>query len=123
MSFEPSPKVQELQRRITAFPLRVEGRGFKIAQGRLGPVRIQVGLAERAPDSGRRSLTRVAFGRRVEKVVDWTMQAHGAAGTGNDFLLARAEATSRVLRIADGLGEVHHAQIGRLEPRKYPQEA
>jgi acyl-CoA dehydrogenase len=180
MSFEPCPKVQQLQRRITAFLLLSEGRGFEIARGRLGSGRThhcmrQVGLAERTLESMcRRSLTRVAFGRLVAdhgvtvariaqarilierarlltlpaaqridtigkklaeleiamvevavpsaKVVDRAMQAHGAADTGNDFFLARAHAMSRVLRIADGPGEVHRAQIGRLELRKYPQE-
>ncbi len=156
-----------------------EGRGFEIAQGRLGPGRIhhcmrQIGLAERAlEEMCRRSLSRVAFGKTIaqqgvtveriaesrilidqarlltlqaahrmdtvgnkvakadiamikvavpnmaSKVIDWSIQAHGGGGTSNDFTLARAYAMSRVLRLADGPDEVHRAQIGKLELRKY----
>lgn len=156
-----------------------EGRGFEIAQGRLGPGRIHhcmrlIGLTERALElMCRRAQERVAFGRPVAeqsvtleriaearimieqarlltlkaahmmdtvgnkaakaeiamikvavpnmacKVVDWAMQVFGGAGTGNDFGLAAAYATARLLRVADGPDEVHRNQIGRLEVRKY----
>ena len=157
-----------------------EGRGFEIAQGRLGPGRIHhamrlIGVAERALEKMcRRVKTRVAFGRpiaeqtvtleriaesriRIEQarllvykaawlmdtvgnkaaraeiaaikiaaadtacqVLDWAIQAHGAAGLCEDFQLAHAYAQARSIRLADGPDEVHRNQIGRLELKKYP---
>jgi alkylation response protein AidB-like acyl-CoA dehydrogenase len=44
---------------------------------------------------------------------------HGGGGTSNDFGLAAAYATARLLRLADGPDEVHRNQIARLELRKY----
>jgi acyl-CoA dehydrogenase len=156
-----------------------EGRGFEIAQGRLGPGRIHhamriIGVAERALEKMcRRVKGRVAFGRpiaeqsvtleriaesriRIEQarllvykaawlmdtvgnkaaraeiggikiaaadtacqVIDWAIQAHGAAGLSEDFDLASAYAQARALRLADGPDEVHRNQIGRLELEKY----
>jgi acyl-CoA dehydrogenase len=157
-----------------------EGRGFEIAQGRLGPGRIHhamrlIGLAERALEKMcRRVKSRVAFGRPIAEqtvtleriaeariridqarllvykaawlmdqlgnkaaraeiamikiasadvacqVVDWAIQAHGAAGLCDDFDLAHAYAHARSIRLADGPDEVHRNQIGRLELGKYP---
>src|SRR5271169_1532917 len=156
-----------------------EGRGFEIAQGRLGPGRIHhcmrcIGVAERALETMcKRVQSRVAFGKplaeqgtiragiaesRMEidqarlltlkaahmmdtvgnkearseiamikvavpnmacRVIDWAIQAFGAAGVTNDFGLASAYATARLLRIADGPDEVHRNQIGRLELRRH----
>lgn len=156
-----------------------EGRGFEIAQGRLGPGRIHhcmrlIGLAERALERMcRRTLTRVAFGRPVAeqtvtqeriaesrilieqarlltlraadmmdkhgnkaaradiamikvaapnmacRVLDWAIQAFGAAGVTDDYGLAHAYAGARTLRLADGPDEVHRNQIARLELRRY----
>jgi acyl-CoA dehydrogenase len=156
-----------------------EGRGFEIAQGRLGPGRIHhcmrlIGLAERTLEKMcRRTASRVAFGKPISEqtvtqeriaearimieqarlltlnaasamdtvgnkvakaeiamikvavpnmacqIVDWAIQAHGGGGTSNDFGLAAAYATARLLRLADGPDEVHRNQIARLELRKY----
>jgi len=52
------------------------------------------------------------------QVVDWAIQAHGAAGMAHPWL-ARAYANSRTLRLADGPDEVHRHQIGRLELAKH----
>ena len=156
-----------------------EGRGFEIAQGRLGPGRIHhamrlIGVAERALEKMcRRAQHRVAFGRPIAEqsvtreriaeariridqarllvyhaawlmdtvgnkaaraqiaaikiasadtacqVVDWAIQAHGAAGLSDDYHLAQAYAHSRAIRLADGPDEVHRDQIARLELAKY----
>ncbi|HVP34793.1 MAG TPA: acyl-CoA dehydrogenase family protein [Steroidobacteraceae bacterium] len=156
-----------------------EGRGFEIAQGRLGPGRIHhamrvIGVAERALEKMcRRVKARIAFGRPVAEqsvtleriaesriridqarllvykaaylmdtvgnkaaraeiamikiaaadtacqVIDWAIQAHGAAGVCDDFELASAYAHARSLRLADGPDEVHRNQIGKLELAKH----
>ncbi|HLT45484.1 MAG TPA: acyl-CoA dehydrogenase family protein [Luteimonas sp.] len=160
-----------------------EGRGFEIAQGRLGPGRIHhcmraIGLGERALEAMcRRLASRQAFGRSVseysiwreriaqsrclldqarlmvmkaarmmdtvgnkaaraeiamikviapqaaEQVIDWAVQAHGAAGVSQDTFLARAWAHTRTLRMADGPDEVHREAIARFELKKYRTEA
>jgi acyl-CoA dehydrogenase len=160
-----------------------EGRGFEIAQGRLGPGRIHhcmrsIGAAERALElMCDRLRSRIAFGRplaeqsvwheriaesrclidqarlltlnaaykmdtvgnkhaRAEiamikvvapnmscKVVDWAIQAHGAAGVSQDFWLAEAYAHQRTVRIVDGPDEVHRNAIAKLELAKRPVAA
>ena len=156
-----------------------EGRGFEIAQGRLGPGRIHhcmraIGVAERALELMCRRLdSRVAFGRKIseqgvwreriaesriridsarlltlktawlmdtvgnkqaqseiamikvlaptvaQQVLDWAIQAHGAAGVSDDFPLAYQWAGNRTLRLADGPDEVHRNAIANLELAKY----
>jgi acyl-CoA dehydrogenase len=156
-----------------------EGRGFEIAQGRLGPGRIHhcmrlIGQAERALESMcRRAMSRVAFGKPISdrtvtqerianarilidqarllvlhaawkmdvagnkaakkeiamikvaapnmacQVIDWAMQAHGAAGVCDDFQLPFFYAQARTLRFADGPDEVHRNQIAKLEVAPY----
>jgi acyl-CoA dehydrogenase len=53
------------------------------------------------------------------QILDWAIQAHGAAGVCDDFGLAKAYAHARTLRLADGPDEVHRNQIGRLELAKH----
>ena len=53
------------------------------------------------------------------QVIDWAIQAHGAAGLCDDYL-PNAYAQARAIRLADGPDEVHRNQIGRLELDKYP---
>ncbi len=156
-----------------------EGRGFEIAQGRLGPGRIHhcmraIGVAERALElMCRRLNARVAFGKRLSEqgvwreriaeariridtarlltlkaawlmdtvgnklaqaeiamikvlaptvaqdVLDWAIQAHGAAGVSGDFPLAYQWAANRTLRLADGPDEVHRNAIAKLELARY----
>jgi acyl-CoA dehydrogenase len=155
-----------------------EGKGFEIAQGRLGPGRIHhcmrsIGAAERGLEMMiDRLQDRVAFGKplseqsiwheriaesrcmidqarlltlnaanmmdvagnkaaRAEiamikvvapnvscKVLDWAIQAHGAAGVSDDFSLAEAYAHQRTVRIVDGPDEVHRNAIAKIELAK-----
>ena len=156
-----------------------EGRGFEIAQGRLGPGRIHhcmrsIGAAERALELMCKRLSgRIAFGKPLSqqsvwaeriaesrcmidqarlltlnaahrmdvvgnkvakaeiamikvvapnmscKVVDWAIQAHGAAGVSQDTWLAEAYAHQRTVRIVDGPDEVHRNAIAKIELGKY----
>jgi acyl-CoA dehydrogenase len=53
------------------------------------------------------------------KVVDWAIQAHGAAGVSQDFWLAEAYAHPRTVRIVDGPDEVHRNAIAKIELAKW----
>jgi alkylation response protein AidB-like acyl-CoA dehydrogenase len=156
-----------------------EGRGFEIAQGRLGPGRIHhcmrtIGVAEVALEKMcQRLTTRVAFGKKIAdqtvwhervararidiemtrllclkaaqmmdtvgnkaaageiamikvqapmmalQIIDDAIQAHGGGGVCQDYGLARAYASQRTLRLADGPDEVHARAIARIEFGKY----
>jgi hypothetical protein len=54
-------------------------------------------------------------------VIDWAIQAHGAAGLSDDFTLAYSYTHVRTLRFADGPDEVHRNAIAKLELRKYKE--
>ena len=49
------------------------------------------------------------------KIVDWAIQAYGAAGLSADFWLAEAYAHQRTVRIVDGPDEVHRSAIAKIE--------
>ncbi len=160
-----------------------EGRGFEIAQGRLGPGRIHhcmrtIGAAERALSKMvDRLLSREAFGRPLYKhgvweervaqarididcarlltlkaadmmdkvgnkaakreiamikvaapnvalrVIDDAIQAFGGAGVSDDPGLAKAYASIRTLRLADGPDEVHRRAIARDEFKRRSNQA
>ncbi|MBI1186790.1 MAG: acyl-CoA dehydrogenase [Alphaproteobacteria bacterium] len=156
-----------------------EGKGFEIAQGRLGPGRIHhcmrtIGVAEFALEKMcKRLLSRKAFGKTIAEhsvweeriararidiemtrllclkaaymmdtvgnkvaraeiamikvqapmmalsIIDDAIQAHGGGGVTSDYGLARAYASQRTLRLADGPDEVHARTIARLELGKH----
>ena len=61
------------------------------------------------------AMIKIAVPNMACKVIDWAIQAFGGGGTSNDFGLAAAYATARLLRLADGPDEVHRDQLARLE--------
>ncbi len=150
-----------------------EGRGFEIAQGRLGPGRIHhcmrlIGCAQRALElMCTRADQRTAFGRKLSenqsvrediaqsycdveqarlltmmaaekidrvgvreardliaaikivtpsmaaRVIDRSIQIHGAGGLTSDYFLAEAYNYARQIRFADGPDQVHMMALGR----------
>jgi acyl-CoA dehydrogenase len=65
------------------------------------------------------AMIKVAAPQMACQVIDWAIQAHGAAGVCDDHGLAYAYALARTLRLADGPDEVHRNHIGKLELSKY----
>jgi acyl-CoA dehydrogenase len=55
----------------------------------------------------------------TEWVLDKAIQAHGAGGVSQDFVLASLWSHARTLRLADGPDEVHRQSLARRELRKY----
>jgi acyl-CoA dehydrogenase len=62
---------------------------------------------------------KVAVPNMALRVIDHAIQAHGAAGVGDDFPLAWMYAHIRTLRLADGPDEVHRGVVARHELRKW----
>ena len=61
------------------------------------------------------SAIKVAAAELAQWVADKAIQAHGAAGVSQDFVLAELFAHARILRLADGPDEVHRMAIARRE--------
>jgi len=61
------------------------------------------------------AMIKVAAPIMALRVIDDAIQAHGGAGVAEEFGLARAYASIRTLRLADGPDEVHRRTIARLE--------
>ena len=57
------------------------------------------------------------------RIIDDAIQAHGGGGVTSDFGLARAYASMRTLRLADGPDEVHRRTIARLELKRQAERA
>jgi acyl-CoA dehydrogenase len=55
-------------------------------------------------------------------VVDRAVQIFGGAGVSEDFVLAKALASLRTLRIADGPDEVHRRSVALLEMKRLYRE-
>ncbi|KAI8369112.1 acyl-CoA dehydrogenase/oxidase [Choanephora cucurbitarum] len=63
-------------------------------------------------------MAKIASPNMLLRVLDRSMQAHGAGGISQDFPLAMFYASARTLRYADGPDEVHRNQIGKVELRR-----
>jgi len=61
------------------------------------------------------SAIKVVTAELASRVVDHAVQAFGAAGVTQDFILAQLTAHARILRIVDGPDEVHREAIARRE--------
>ena len=64
------------------------------------------------------SALKVAAPDAATWVIDRAIQAHGAGGLSQDFVLAEMYAVARTLKIVDGPDEVHRMAIARRETRK-----
>lgn len=65
------------------------------------------------------SAIKVVTAELASFVTDKAVQAFGAAGVTQDFILAELTAHARILRIVDGPDEVHRMQISRQEINKW----
>ena len=68
------------------------------------------------------SSIKVAVPQMTSAVIDKALQVFGGAGVSDDFVLAKAQANLRTLRIADGPDEVHRRSVALLELRRLYRE-
>jgi acyl-CoA dehydrogenase len=61
------------------------------------------------------SAIKVVSAELASRVVDHAVQAFGAAGVTQDFILSELTAHARILRIVDGPDEVHRESVARRE--------
>ena len=64
-------------------------------------------------------MIKVAAPLTALKIIDDAIQAFGGAGVSDEVGLARAYASIRTLRLADGPDEVHRRAIARRELKKH----
>jgi acyl-CoA dehydrogenase len=68
---------------------------------------------------GEIAMIKVAAPIMALRIIDDAIQAFGGAGVSEDTGLARAYASIRTLRLADGPDEVHRRAIAKLEMKKH----
>jgi acyl-CoA dehydrogenase len=61
---------------------------------------------------------KIATPKVVQEILDHAIQAHGAGGLSQDFVLANSYAGIRTLRFADGPDEVHKNSLARAELKR-----
>lgn len=69
------------------------------------------------------AMIEVVAPNKVQRIIDWAIQAYRAAGRGEDFGLAYAYARAWVMRLTDGFDGMHCNQIGKFELAKYRDPA
>lgn len=65
------------------------------------------------------AMIKVTVPKLCYNIIDRAVQIHGGAGLSEDFVLARALAGMRSLRIADGPDAVHQRTLALLEIKKF----
>jgi len=58
----------------------------------------------------------------AQRVIDRSMQMHGAGGLSDDWFMAEAFNYARYCRLADGPDEVHMMALGKQIIRRYSEQ-